>query len=74
MSITCDFVILDETFGRAIEREPGKTKLGDGGGGGGGRRPPLDEAEVPEPDKLEEEAELPGGSCTWEVGEGFNEV
>lgn len=37
--LSCEFVILDVTRGRATEREPGKKKLGDGGGGGGSHVP-----------------------------------
>ena len=51
------------TLGRAIEREPGKTKLGDGGGAGGCHDPPVDvEVDVEVREKPETEAESPGGS------------
>lgn len=70
----CEFVILDDTFGRATEREPGKKKVGDGGGGGG-NHVPLDVGVDGE--GLDKEAESPGRS--WELWlelaeESFNEL
>lgn len=50
-------MILDVTFGRATEREPGKKKVGDGGGAGGCHVPLDVGVEGEGLEKLEEEVE-----------------